>query len=67
MGACALSTEVNVRPGTVAGKAGPLVFVEVGRPDTGARFIVPVPRLPANRHPPGRNESLQTGGLWLAV
>jgi hypothetical protein len=42
-GACALSSEVNVRTGTVAGRSGPHAFVEVSRPDSGTRFIVPIP------------------------
>jgi hypothetical protein len=41
--ACAAGDEVRLRTGTVAGKSGPHAFIEVGRPDTGNRFIVPVP------------------------
>lgn len=36
-------TEVRLRTGTVAGKSGPHAFIEVGRPDTGARILVPLP------------------------
>jgi signal transduction histidine kinase len=41
--ACAAGDEVRLRTGTVAGKSGPHAFVEVSRPDAGARIIVPVP------------------------
>jgi signal transduction histidine kinase len=36
-------TEVRLRTGTVAGKSGRHAFIEVGRPDTGARILVPLP------------------------
>jgi signal transduction histidine kinase len=35
--------EVQLRTGTVAGKSGPHAFIEVSRPETGARFLVPIP------------------------
>jgi hypothetical protein len=41
--ACAAGDEVRVRMGTVAGKSGPHAFIEVSRPDTGNRIIVPLP------------------------
>jgi hypothetical protein len=36
-------TEVQLRTGTIAGKSGPHAFIEVSRPDTGTRMVVPVP------------------------
>ena len=36
-------TEVQLRTGTVAGKSGPHAFIEVTRPDTGSRVLVPLP------------------------
>lgn len=41
--ACAAGDEVQLRTGTVAGKSGPHAFIEVSRPDTGNRIIVPLP------------------------
>lgn len=35
--------EIHLRTGTVAGKSGPHAFIEVRRPDTGTRLVVPVP------------------------
>jgi hypothetical protein len=40
---CEASAEVRLRTGTLAGKSGPHAFVEVSRPDTGTRIVVPVP------------------------
>jgi hypothetical protein len=36
-------SEVRLRTGTVAGKSGPHAFIEVSRPETGTRILVPVP------------------------
>ena len=36
-------TEVQLRTGTVAGKSGPHAFIEVSRPDSGSRVLVPLP------------------------
>ena len=41
--ACAAGDEVRLRTGTVVGKSGPHAFLEVSRPDTGNRIIVPIP------------------------
>jgi signal transduction histidine kinase len=41
--ACAAGDEVRLRTGTVAGKSGPHAFIEVSRPDSGTRIIVPIP------------------------
>jgi signal transduction histidine kinase len=43
--------EVRLRVDTVAGKSGPHAFVEVSRPETGARITIPLPtvRLPTMR------------------
>jgi signal transduction histidine kinase len=35
--------EVRLRTGTVAGKSGPHAFIEVSRPDSGSRILVPLP------------------------
>jgi hypothetical protein len=35
--------EVRLRTGTVAGHSGPHAFIEVGRPDTGTRIVIPIP------------------------
>jgi hypothetical protein len=35
--------EVQLRTGTVAGQSGPHAFIEVSRPDTGARILIPLP------------------------
>jgi hypothetical protein len=35
--------EVQLRTGTVAGKSGPHAFIEVSRPDSGSRVLVPLP------------------------
>lgn len=35
--------EVRLRVDTVAGKSGPHAFVEVSRPETGARITIPLP------------------------
>jgi hypothetical protein len=40
---CEGSAEVRLRTGTIAGKSGPHAFIEVNRPDTGTRIVVPVP------------------------
>jgi signal transduction histidine kinase len=36
-------SEVRLRTGTVAGKSGPHAFIEVSRPETGTRIVVPIP------------------------
>ena len=41
--ACRASREVRLRTGTVVGKSGPHAFVEVSRPGTGTRIVVPIP------------------------
>jgi signal transduction histidine kinase len=41
--ACGASDEVRLRTGTVAGRSGPHAFVEVSRPATGERIVVPIP------------------------
>jgi signal transduction histidine kinase len=40
---CESGDEVRLRTGTVAGRSGPHAFIEVGRPDTGTRIVVPIP------------------------
>lgn len=55
--ACDGAVEVELRTGTVAGRSGPHAFVEVRRPETGTRIVVPVPvfrkemRLAGIEHP----------------
>ena len=41
--ACSASREVSLRTGTIAGKSGLHVFVEVSQPEPGTRIVVPVP------------------------
>ncbi len=41
--------EVQLRTGTVVGKSGPHAFVEVCRPQSGARVTIPLPTARARR------------------
>jgi hypothetical protein len=41
--------EVQLRTGTVVGKSGPHAFVEVCRPESGARVTIPLPTARARR------------------
>ena len=63
--------EVQLRTGTVAGQSGPHAFIEVSRPDTGARILIPLPvyrptemRLAYRGRTPGsRTDPLLADGL----
>jgi len=41
--ACAGAADVELRTGTVEGRSGPHTYIEVSRPATGSRVVMPIP------------------------